>query len=39
MNQNTNKRSQGNLEDIIKLCPSGERQSERDGFNWEKEIE
>lgn len=39
MNQNTNKRSQENLEDVIKLCPSGERQRKKDGFNWDKEIE
>lgn len=39
MNQNTNKRSQENLGDVIKLCPSAERQRERDGFNWDKEIE
>lgn len=39
MNQNPNKRSQGNLENLIKSSPSGERQRERDGFNWDKEIE
>lgn len=39
MYQNTNKRSQGNLENVITLCPSRERQRERDGFNWDKEIE